>query len=107
MRELPRPPAAEIDGDAVEVFRVWVANRGLHVVLNHDFYRDRNYEEEWAWGLLLADMVRHLSNAIADDRGDDARDVLRGIREAFESELAAPTSEMEGGFLSDSENGKS
>ncbi len=99
MTSLPKPPDATSDPEAVEVMSAWIANESLHIVLKQAFFRNRNFEEEWAWGVLLADTMRHLANAIADERGDDATDVLEGIHEALETELAKATSQIKGSFV--------
>jgi hypothetical protein len=86
--------------DAVELARAWVAERGLHCSLNIGMYHEnRTVEEQRAWGMILADMTRHIANALRDAYGFDAERSIDQIREAFVSELDAPTSEANGGFV--------
>jgi hypothetical protein len=85
--QLAIPPAALHDSQAFEVLRVWVAEGGQHVCL-----RRAVWEDPAAWGILLADLARHITNSFVQGRGDpDAGTVLNRIRAGFEAELDAPT----------------
>ena len=100
MKQLPIPPAAEQDARSVEMIRAWIAERGLHCSLNVGMWHElQQVDERRAWGILLADVARHVSNALQEDSGLDRRDSLRVIRECFEEELSRPTSRHRGGFV--------
>ncbi len=103
MRELPVPPAATRDEKAVEMIRCWVAEGGQWIVINPHLFRGREFSEESAWGMFLADSARHIARAIALNSGQDEGSTVAQIREAFERELAKPTSPVTGGFLEDDE----
>ncbi|KAB8042291.1 DUF5076 domain-containing protein [Janthinobacterium aquaticum] len=65
MNERPIPLAAQRNIDAVEILRVWVAERQLHCSLKIGMYRDgMGIDEELAWGVILADAARHISKAL-------------------------------------------
>jgi Domain of unknown function (DUF5076) len=100
MNEQPIPEAALRDQDAVEMLRVWVAERKLHCSIRVGMYRDNDkVSEEKAWGTILADAARHLANALQQEYSVDASESLEKIRENFNDELDRPTSEAKGGFV--------
>ena len=66
------PEAALRDPDAVELARVWVAEEGLHCSLKIGMYHEStDVDERRAWGTILADMTRHIANALRDAYGLD------------------------------------
>ena len=89
------PPAAARDSDSVEMARVWIAEVGLHCALNIGIYEER---EGVAWGVILADIARHVSDAIEQSGGMPAHAALATIQESFERELDSPTSAADGEF---------
>lgn len=79
--------------------RVWVAKQGLHCVLNVGTYRDSKFREAMAWGVMLADMARHLSDALVAAGLETSRaSALKEIRDTMARELKSPTSEVAGEF---------
>jgi hypothetical protein len=83
---LPIPAAAARDPRSLEVLRVWIANGEQHVALAFGMW-----EEPAAWGLLLADLARHIAEAHAQqDPQVDAEDFLEQIRGGIEMELDGP-----------------
>jgi hypothetical protein len=100
LNQLPIPDAAQRDDDAVEMLRVWIAERGLHCSLKVGMYREStNVSEERAWGTILADAARHIAAALHKGYDADAATSLKAIREHFARELAEPTSEVSGDFV--------
>ncbi len=55
-------------------------------------------DEPAAWGILLADVVRHLANAIEAEKGVEAEGIIADIVEALGEELDNPTSKTHGEF---------
>ncbi|WP_422927282.1 DUF5076 domain-containing protein [Singulisphaera sp. PoT] len=96
--ELPIPPAANAS-PAIEMIRVWLANGQLHTVLNIGFWEDRGLDERSAWGVLLADVVRHVADAHESEYGHAPSESIARIRQAFEAEMGHPTSERLGQFI--------
>jgi hypothetical protein len=89
---LPIPAAASRDPRSLEILRVWIANGEQHVALSFGMW-----EDPAAWGLLLADLARHIAEAHAQqDDKIDAEDFLEQLRAGFESEMDAPTDEVNG-----------
>lgn len=99
-KSLPIPAPAKRDPRSVEMVRAWIAERKLHVALNIGFWEqpEHGIDERDAWGILLADMVRHIANAHEEEYGRDPRETLVMIREAFDREIQKPTSSHTGTF---------
>ena len=93
-RDLGVPAEVIRDPKANEVIRAWVANNGLVCAL-----RPTTWEKSWAWGIVLADVARHVANALRDERGDEPSLTLKGIQEVFNREMADPTEEPTGSFV--------
>jgi hypothetical protein len=92
---LDPPPAAAGDSGAFELLRVWVANEGQHVSL-----RSGVWEDPFAWGIVLADLARHIVNAEAMQRKDfDEEAFLERLLEGFQAEIDSPTDEPEGELM--------
>jgi len=89
---LDPPPAATKDKVAFELLRVWVAEQGQHVSL-----RSGAWEDPFAWGIVLADLARHIVNAESLHRKDiDEEAFLARMLEGFNAEIESPTDEPEG-----------
>lgn len=94
------PPAATRDAKSVEMLRVWIAEKALHCSLRTGMYADQGVSREaFAWGMILADAVQHISDALAAQGLGDREDILNSIINAFQEELSAPTSDRNGGFV--------
>jgi hypothetical protein len=103
MKVLVVPEPAVRDPDSVEMARVWIAEDGLHCSLNIGIYQETHHvPEQRAWGTILADMTRHIADALRDRYGLDPSKSIDLIRDAYIGELASPTSEAKGGFSSGS-----
>ena len=100
-RELLIPPAGQRDANAIEMARVWIAEKGLHCTLNIGMYAANSaMDERKAWGIVLADLARHVSNGLADTYpGTRPADNLTDVLKALLDELAKPSSEMAGAFV--------
>jgi hypothetical protein len=83
----------------MEMIRVWIAKGSMHTALNIGFWEGRDMNEADAWGILLADAVRHIANAHGEEYGRDPRETITSIREAFEREMAKPTTVVRGSFV--------
>jgi hypothetical protein len=94
LRELSIPPAALDDPESGELLRAWIANRGLHCSLNVHVWDDVGN-----WGVMLADLARHVANAKHHLDGSNPDEVIGRIRQLFDAELASPTDEPSGDFL--------
>jgi len=96
-KPLTLPPAAETDDNAVEMARCWIAEGGLHCVLNIGHWQKASEtDERHAWGIMLADIARHVSNALEDVTGLDRRESLRMVVDSFNAEIGHATSTHDG-----------
>jgi hypothetical protein len=77
------PPGANQKG-GVEVLRAGVVDGGLHVTLR------RAFNDPKAWGILLADVARHVSRLYAQEGDEAEENVAERIRDAFAAEMDAP-----------------
>ena len=86
MNSLPVPPAAENNIDSTEVLRLWkVPEIGQQVILRHDAWKDPA-----AWGLMPADIARHVARAHGQE-GADEQEVFQRILAGFRVEIESPT----------------
>jgi hypothetical protein len=100
LNQRPIPEAALRDENAVEMLRVWVAERGLHCSMKVGIYRDAmTIGEEKAWGTILADVAKHIANALHVKYSADLAESLDKIRDGFIAELEKPTSAANGDFV--------
>lgn len=80
--EMTPPPAASEDATSFEIARLWVANAAQHVVLRTDVWPDPA-----AWGIVLADLARHVAAAYQRKDGHDLEDVLERVLAGFHAEI--------------------
>jgi hypothetical protein len=74
------------------LLRVWVAEQGQHVSL-----RSGTWEDPFAWGIVLADLARHIVNAESMHKKDlDQVAFMERMLEGFQAEIDSPTDEPEG-----------
>jgi hypothetical protein len=100
MKTLAAPPAALRDDASVEMLRVWIAERSLHCSLRVGMYAEQGLDRETsAWGMILADAVQHLADALASEGFGARADILGAIIESFEAEIASPTTGRDGEFV--------
>jgi len=96
--QLSIPGEAIADPRAQEMLRVWVANQGLHISLRIGVWSDNpDVDERKAWGIVLADAVKHIADAL-ETAGHDKGDTVARIRGSFLAELDEPTSPATGDF---------
>src|SRR6266852_8974668 len=78
------PPAA-LEQGGVEVLRAVIIDGGLHVSLR------RAFDDPEAWGMLIADVARHVARVYATEDKFREEETLARVRAIFEAELDAPT----------------
>jgi hypothetical protein len=92
--ELMVPDAAKQDPNSFELLRVWVANKGQHVSLRTDVWKDPA-----AWGIMLADLARHVANSYHENASLDQLKTLDRIKAGLYAELGSPTDAPLGGIV--------
>ena len=99
MDERSIPEAVLRDKNAVEMLRVWIAGNRIHCSIKVGMYLESTrIPEERAWGVILADVARHISIALDSGFSLNRYESLNKIEESFLQELTNPTSPVEGEF---------
>jgi Domain of unknown function (DUF5076) len=93
-KQLPIPEAALRDKQSYEIARVWVAEKAEHVSLMIG-----SWEDPMAWGIVLADLVRHVALGYEQDKQMDPKETVRRICSTFLAELNSPTDEPKGNLM--------
>jgi len=78
------PPAA-LEGGGVEVLRAAIVDGGLHVSLR------RAFDDPEAWGMLIADLARHVARIYATEDKFPEEETIERIRALFDAEMDSPT----------------
>lgn len=101
MQTLGVPPAAIRDESSINILSAWIAEKSLHCSMRIGIWQSAGRDEPASWGILLADVVRHLSNALSEELGSEKQQVIDAILSGLENELIDPTSEITGSFWAD------
>jgi hypothetical protein len=80
--QLVIPPAAANDPKAFELVRAWVAQGELHVSLQMGGWDDPS-----AWGVVLADLVRHVARFYEEQKQLQPEQTIVRVRDAMDGEL--------------------
>jgi hypothetical protein len=97
--QLPIPGEAIVDPKSVEMLRAWIANHALHCSLNIGVWESSpDVDERHAWGIVLADVAKHVADAFATE-GKPRDESIALIRRSFLDELDEPTSASAGDFV--------
>ncbi len=86
--ELQIPEAARSDAKSFELLRAWIADSDLHVSLQLG-----GWEEPSPWGVVLADLARHVANFYVEKMGMDREEVKAILLEEFTEELSGGSDE--------------
>ncbi|EKU99437.1 hypothetical protein Lepto7375DRAFT_1480 [Leptolyngbya sp. PCC 7375] len=95
MNELPIPPDAEDANVAIEIARGWIVDDRLQCSILPTIWKDTPE----VWGILLADLLSHVCDALASET-DMTRDQLhRIITKKLIDEIGEPTDKHSGDFI--------
>ena len=78
------PPSA-LEAGGVEVLRAAIVDGGLHISLR------RAFDDPEAWGMLIADITRHVARIYASEDKFPEQETIERIRALYEAEMDAPT----------------
>jgi hypothetical protein len=78
------PPAA-LEQGGVEVLRAVIVDGDLHVSLR------RAFDDPDAWGMLIADITRHVARIYAKETAMTEDQVIERVRSLYEAEMDSPT----------------
>jgi hypothetical protein len=76
------PNKAKSDPKSFEIMRLWIALGDQHFSI-----RTGVWEDPAAWGIMLADLARHIAASYNQEEGRDIDATLRRIREGWSAEL--------------------
>lgn len=97
MQERSIPPAALEDPNSVEMLRVWIASKSLHCSMKVGMYSESTkIPEAHAWGMILSDVIRHLSRAMREMSGVPERETEESVIRSLLREIGDPTTAVEG-----------
>ena len=74
---------------AVEILRLWAGTDGVLVTLS------TAWKDPAAWGIALADIARHVTNACELEGAGQREQIASRVRQAFLAEWDEPTSDVE------------
>lgn len=80
--QLAIPPGAAADPKAFELVRAWVAQGDLHVSLQMG-----GWDDPTAWGVVLADLVRHVAHFYQEQKRLNPEKTVERVRDAMNAEL--------------------
>ncbi len=92
--QLAIPPGAAGDPKAFELVRAWVAQGDLHVSLQMG-----GWDDPTAWGVVLADLVRHVARFYADHKRMNPEQTIERVRGALDAELDGEEESPEGDLV--------
>ena len=78
LRELSPPPDVREEG-GTEVLRVFVVRQALSISIQ------RAFDDPAMWGMLFADVARHVASIYARESDATEAEALEAIRAAFEA----------------------
>ena len=78
------PPAA-LEQGGVEVLRAVIVDGALHVSLR------RAFDEPDPWGMLIADVTRHIARIYATESNLTQDQVIDRVRNLYDAEMDHPT----------------
>lgn len=82
IKTLETPKEVSQEQDAIEILKVWKVTKGQIFTFSTDVWSDSA-----AWGLLVADLIKHISKALTASRPDDYDKVYNRILDAINAEL--------------------
>ena len=85
---------SEVTPGSTEVLRAWIVDGGLVCSLLPTAWPDSS-----TWGILLADVARHVADGVQETDGTCHEDTLRRIWHIFNTELGFPTDSPSGRLL--------
>jgi len=88
MNELPTPPEAADDPQSVEFLRAWIVRDMLQCSLQADVFPDAG-----AWGAVLADVIRHVANALQQQESIPAARTAQHILDVLAEEMRSSSGE--------------
>ena len=80
-----RAPPAALEQGGTEILRAAIVDGAMHVSLR------RAFDDPQAWGMLLADVTRHVARVYAAEGEATEEITIERIRLMFDAEMDAPS----------------
>lgn len=99
MNELKIPEGIKDDPNAMEMIRVWIGNKDIHVSMLLGMWEDASnfdIDEREAWGEMLADLIRHIANGLTQSHDYNADASERRIANALLTHLGYGANTIKG-----------
>ena len=78
------PPTA-LEKGGTEILRAAIVEGGLHLSLR------RAFDDPEAWGMVIADVTRHVARIYATEGSMPEEQTIERIRNIYDAEMDAPT----------------
>ena len=91
---LPAPNNTDQATNALEIFSVWYVEDVPYVSVNASAWKDPA-----AYGIMIADLTRHIAHAYWQAEGRDKQEAFRRILEGFVAQIEFPADEPEGKLI--------
>ena len=78
-------PSAALDQGGVEILRAVIVDGALHVSLR------RAFDDPDPWGMLIADVTRHIARIYATESNLTQDQVIMRVRTIYDAEMDHPT----------------
>lgn len=78
-------PPATLEKGGVEILRAGVVEGTLHIAIR------RAFDDPQAWGMVIADVARHVARIHAMETGTSETETVERIRGMFDAELDGGT----------------
>jgi hypothetical protein len=78
-------PPVVLERGGVEVLRAVIVDGSLHVSLR------RAFDDPQAWGMMIADITRHVARIYATETAMTEDQVIDRVRSLYEAEMDAPS----------------
>ncbi|BAT60437.1 hypothetical protein GJW-30_1_02980 [Variibacter gotjawalensis] len=79
------PPPSTATGGGTEILRGVVIEGALHISLR------RAFDDPQAWGMVLADLTRHVARIYKTENNTPEDRTIERIRNLYDAEMDAPT----------------
>jgi hypothetical protein len=93
-KALPIPNNADLTPNVFEIFSVWYVDNAPYVTIKASAWKDPA-----AYGIMIADLTRHIADAYWKAEGRDKQETFRRILEGFNAEIEFPTDEPSGKLI--------
>ena len=81
--ELSRPESTSGDPNATEMIRIWLAHNSLQITVRLGMWSEGGQDEREAWGYLLADVIRNISQGLAVRCNWETNETMRCILDSL------------------------